>query len=71
MRAPFRSAILFRTGIGACLLAAFCALAPSAQALSLTRGPYLQMGTPTTQVLRWRTTLRPTARSASAPVRTR
>jgi hypothetical protein len=46
-----------RSGIAAWLLVAFCGLAflPSSYSLSLTRGPYLQMGTSTTQVLRWRT----------------
>jgi len=45
------------TGIG--LLAVLCvaAIALPSHALSLTRGPYLQMGTSTTQVLRWRTDL--------------
>ena len=37
--------------VAACVLAGL----PPAYALTLTRGPYLQMGTATTQVLRWRT----------------
>jgi hypothetical protein len=37
------------------LVASIVALAPAAEALTLTRGPYLQMGTATTQVIRWRT----------------
>ena len=46
-----------RLGVIAWALVAACALAglPSAYALTVTRGPYLQMGTATTQVLRWRT----------------
>ena len=46
-----------RLGVVAWALVAACTLAglPSAYALTVTRGPYLQMGTATTQVLRWRT----------------
>jgi hypothetical protein len=52
-----RSATRNRIGVVAWALVAACALAglPSAYALTVTRGPYLQMGTATTQVLRWRT----------------
>jgi hypothetical protein len=45
---------VYRVGIA---VAALCGAAylPAAHSQSLTRGPYLQMGTPTTQVVRWRT----------------
>src|SRR3989442_1367503 len=38
-----------------CALLLGAAAAPTAQAASVTRGPYLQMGTPASLVVRWRT----------------
>jgi predicted MPP superfamily phosphohydrolase len=43
-----------RVGIAIAVLCG-AAYLPAAHSQSLTRGPYLQMGTPTTQVVRWRT----------------
>ena len=45
-----------RAGIVAAALCGATFL-PAAYPQSLTRGPYLQMGTPTTQVVRWRTNI--------------
>ena len=40
---------------GITVFALCAALLPTAHSQSLTRGPYLQMGAPTTQIVRWRT----------------
>ncbi len=41
--------------LGLAILLGVGAVAPGAEAQSLARGPYLQLGTPTSVVVRWRT----------------